>query len=381
MAPSRQWAHALACVLALATVLLLVPRVSRATDFRLQWGAPPGCPERAQVEAEIGRLLQQSPGGARAPLDVLGVITRVEGGFRLQLELSRDGSTSAREVRGATCEALADTAALVVALAVDPEAMSRSSSPGPAPRPVAPTTPAGPGATRPSVPPANKPQPAARAGAPAPVRARTGQQTQPGRPATDATDATDAPDAPDATDATDASDVRRWRVSAGLVGDLGTMQDLAGAVEIGAGVVVGPARLDAAFAFWFPQSAEAEADSRYGGTLGLEAGALAACALLPPIARAVGPRFEVGLPCLAFELGRMHADGENVSDPGAGADLWAAVRGGAAAAWALEPWLRLRLRLEAALPVVRPKFVLRGVGTVHEPGVAGRATLGADVAF
>jgi hypothetical protein len=33
------------------------------------------------------------------------------------------------------------------------------------------------------------------------------------------------------------------------------------------------------------------------------------------------------------------------------------------------------------VPVVGPKFVLGGVGAVHEPGVAGRATLGIDVAF
>ena len=368
MAPSRQWTHALACVLALVTVLLLVPCVSRATDFRLQWGAPPGCPERAAVEAAIARLLQQSKGGATRPLDVLGVVTPVEGGFRLQLELSRDGTTSTREVRGATCEALADTAALVVALAVDPDALSRSSSPAPAQPSVGPTTPTEPGTTRPAAPPADKPQPAAPVGAPAPVLARTRQQAQPGQREQPAT----APDAPD---------VRRWRASAGVVGDVGTMQDLAAAVEIGAGVVVGPARLDATFAFWFPRSAEAEADSRYGGIVGLEAGALGACALLPPLARAVGPRFEIGLPCVGFELGRMHADAQNVTTPGTGADLWAAVRGGAAAAWALEPWLRLRLRLEAALPLVRPKFVLRGVGVVHEPGVAGRATLGADVAF
>jgi hypothetical protein len=363
MAPSRQWTHALACLVALAAVLLFLPRISRATDFRLQWAAPPGCPDRGVVEAEIARLLQQSKAGVKSPLDVLGVIAPVEAGFRLHLELSRDGTTSAREVRGATCEALADTAALVVALAVDPEALSRSSSPLPAPPPAGPT-PAAPATKRPAVPPAKKPPPAARVGGPAPVIARTGPQPRPEQPAP-------APD----------PDFRRWRASAGLVGDLGTMQDLAAAVEVGAGVVLGPVRLDAAFAFWLPQSAEAQDDARYGGTLGLEAGALTACALLPPLARAVGPRFEIGLPCVAFELGRMHADSENVSKPGSGADLWAAVRGGAAAAWAMQPWLRLRMRLETVVPVVGPKFVLGGVGAVHEPGVAGRATLGIDVAF
>jgi hypothetical protein len=171
------------------------------------------------------------------------------------------------------------------------------------------------------------------------------------------------------------------RIGLGVLGDLGTMQGVSGAIEPWAGVVVGPARLEVGASFWPGNTAESAARPRSGGTLDLVAGSLTACALLPPLARAAGPHFEVDVPCAGLELGRMHAEGYGVSDPGDGSALWAALRGGAAAAWIVAPWVRLRLRLEAVVPLRRPRFVLGGVGDVHEPGVAARAALGLELAL
>ncbi|KYG00965.1 hypothetical protein BE21_06710 [Sorangium cellulosum] len=163
--------------------------------------------------------------------------------------------------------------------------------------------------------------------------------------------------------------------------DVGTMQRLSGAIEPWAGVVVGPARIEAGAAFWPGRRAESAAKPRAGGTVDLVAGSLTACALLPPLARAVRPDFEVGVPCAGVELGRMHAEGYGVSNPGEGSGLWAALRSGAAASWVVAPWMRLRLRLEAVVPLERPRFVLEGVGEVHEPSVAARAALGLELAL
>ncbi|WP_159396890.1 hypothetical protein [Sorangium cellulosum] len=158
------------------------------------------------------------------------------------------------------------------------------------------------------------------------------------------------------------------------------MPRLSGAIEPWAGVVVGPARLDAGASFWPGSTAASAAKPQSGGTIDLVAGSLTACALLPPLARAVRPH-EVGVPCAGVEFGRMHAEGYGVSDPGEGGALWVALRGGTAAAWVVAPWMRLRLRLEAVVPLKRPRFVLEGVGEVHAPSVAARAALGLELAL
>ncbi|KYF51066.1 hypothetical protein BE04_45360 [Sorangium cellulosum] len=137
--------------------------------------------------------------------------------------------------------------------------------------------------------------------------------------------------------------------------DLGTMQRMSGAIEPWAGVVVGPARIEAGASFWPGRRAESAARPGTGGTIDLVAGSLTACALLPPLERAVRPDVEVDVPCAGVELGRMHAEGYGVSDPGEGSGVWVALRSGAAASWVVAPWMRLRLRLEAVVPLERPR--------------------------
>jgi hypothetical protein len=61
--------------------------------------------------------------------------------------------------------------------------------------------------------------------------------------------------------------------------------------------------------------------------------------------------------------------------------VWLALAGGVGGAWIVAPWLDLRLTLEATAPIVRPRFVLAGVGPVHQPGVAGRAGLALELRF
>ncbi|WP_437957710.1 hypothetical protein WME76_41445 [Sorangium sp. So ce119] len=325
----------------------------------MRWTAPADCPAAAAVEAEITRLLGDQSSPSNGTVRAAGTITPVGTGFVLYIELSREGWTSARTVRGATCRALADAGALIVAMAIDPEVATRSGTEATGDRSSAGARPA---------PPAPEPPPAA---------ARTAEPTPRSDPPEPVPPTTEQE--PPTEGAAERGPV--FRVGLGVMGDLGTMQGVSSAIEAWAGVLVGPARLEAGASFWPGNTAESAARPQSGGTIDLVAGSLTACALLPPLARAARPHFEVGVPCAGLELGRMHAEGYGVSDPDEGFALWAALRGGAAAAWVIAPWMRLRLRLEAVVPLKRPRFVLEGVGDVHEPSVAARAALGLELAL
>ncbi|WP_437832915.1 hypothetical protein [Sorangium sp. So ce1153] len=361
MRTSRTGAQALLFALVIPCVAPLASSAARADDrpFALRWMAPADCPSGAAVEAEITRLLGDQGPASNGTLRAAGTVTPVGTGFVLSIEMSRDGWRSARTVRGATCRALADAGALMVAMAIDPEVAARSDSPATGDRSSA--------GARLADPAPEPPAAAARTAAPTPPRVPS-RSAPPARGRERPTDGA-------------AEGAPLFRIGVGGIGDLGTMQHLGSAIEPWAGVVVGPARLEVGASFWARNTAASAARPRSGGTIGLVAGSLAACALLPPLARAVRPRFEVGLPCAGFELGRMHAEGYGVSDPDEGNGLWAALRGGAAAAWVVAPWVRLRLRLEAVVPLKHPRFVLEGVGEVHEPSVAARAALGLELAF
>ena len=100
------------------------------------WRAPPGCPERDQVQARIaelaGRLLEQSPDD----LEFEATVERLEGGdLRLQVVLDARGERRTRTIVGESCGALSEAAAVVVVLALreaqQPQATSEAKSPSP----------------------------------------------------------------------------------------------------------------------------------------------------------------------------------------------------------------------------------------------------------
>ncbi|WP_437755593.1 hypothetical protein [Sorangium sp. So ce1389] len=362
MRTSRAGAQALLFAIVVPCVAPLASSPARADDrpFSLRWTAPADCPAGAAVEAEITRLLGDQGPASNGTLRAAGTITPVGTGFVLHIEMSRDGWESARTVRGATCHALADAGALMVAMAIDPEVATRSD-------PVAMGGDRSSAGARLDNPAPEPPAAAARTAEPPPPRVPS-WSVPPTRGRERPTEGA-------------AERAPLFRIGLGGMSDLGTMQHLGSAIEPWAGVVVGPVRLEAGASFWAGNTAESAARPQSGGTIDLIAGSLTACALLPPLARAVRPHFEVGVPCAGLELGRMHAEGYGVSDPDEGSALWVALRSGAAAAWLVAPWVRLRLRLEAVVPLKRPRFVLEGVGEVHEPSVAARAALGLELAF
>ncbi len=277
-----------------------------------------------------------------------------ERGYRVRLETSNGGPTRAREIKGASCAALADATALILALMIDPAAVSippaDAGAPLEAAAPAPTTSPLGSSASA---------IPAPSAGpSPAPTTPAPALSARPPLPP--------APDPPS-------------RFSTGLFAmgalDLGTLPGVSPGVLVGLSVLYGPLRAELAAALWPAHDATLAARPTAGGAVDLYAGSAAACWRFLP------GRFELG-PCLGLEIGRLRAQGFGVSDPGQGSALWAAWRAGGGFAYRPIAPLVLGLRLEVAVPFARPGFVLSNVGTVHRPSVAaGRALAGLEVRF
>jgi len=123
------------CIAASAILTSLVAGPARAAEpVELRWHAPPGCPSREQVLAEVTRLVAKAP---EKPLRARAIVTTDEQGFRVQIAL--EGSAQgARTLRARSCASLARATALIVALAIDPQAAAilseQMQSPPPAQR-------------------------------------------------------------------------------------------------------------------------------------------------------------------------------------------------------------------------------------------------------
>lgn len=111
-------------------MLLALPARAQATPPRervhLAYEAPPACAARATLEAAVA---------ARAPAVVFTppaddarvfavVITETDAGYRGSLAVGSTGGTASRELAAARCDDLVQALALVIALAIDPAALS-----------------------------------------------------------------------------------------------------------------------------------------------------------------------------------------------------------------------------------------------------------------
>ncbi|MAQ17155.1 MAG: hypothetical protein CMN30_20475 [Sandaracinus sp.] len=115
-----------AVTIAFLAGLLGAAPVAAQESWVARWDAPAGCPDGAAVSAAVERLLGPSAEAHRSTLALDGRITRDGERFHLALIL-RDATGAAvgtRELGGATCPPLAEAAALLAALAVDPGALS-----------------------------------------------------------------------------------------------------------------------------------------------------------------------------------------------------------------------------------------------------------------
>ncbi len=107
-------------------------------EFSLDWRAPPRCPTRTQIEAMVEKLVLGRIDGA-GTLDVVGIVTEVDdGGYRLQLSTTVGERAGTRELVATSCDELAQSVALVVAVALVPSLQPEPTRQPEAPQPTIP---------------------------------------------------------------------------------------------------------------------------------------------------------------------------------------------------------------------------------------------------
>jgi hypothetical protein len=85
----------------------------------LQWNAPPGCSSAASIESRIAALLSGPPRGD-GEAKVIADVEATSRGVHMTLTTTFAGATDVREVDSASCEALADATAVLLAVSLEP---------------------------------------------------------------------------------------------------------------------------------------------------------------------------------------------------------------------------------------------------------------------
>lgn len=248
------------------------------------------------------------------------------GAFELQLtSVSRSsGARETRVLRGATCAEVTDAAAVAIALAVGSE---------PAQAPMVATTVPAPASPPPQVSRASRREAALRdSKAPAPAGWLLGLSAT-----------LDSAVTPHPVLGAALHLALRWRALRG---------------ELEAGAFAPSTKLDA---------------SQRGGTFQLLYAAPRVCGT----ANMGRPRVAL---CVAYELGRLSAQGEGIERPYSRSTFWHAVRPDLGVAWPLRSGLWLSGRGGVALALARDTFVLEEPETVHRaPWLSLRAAVGLEL--
>ena len=329
----------------------LVAAPAEAPPLALAWRAPPACPDAADVLRRLDALVPTRPISAPG-LRAEGLVAALPGGsWRLELVLRGPGIDDARTIDANTCTTLADVAALLLAIAVAPEAVA-SRQHAVAAAPVEPLPP-----RRESLPRREPPPPRETVVAPAPLA-----QLEPG----DVAPSTRPPP-------------RRAHAVRGAL-------RLAGGAEVGAiprwsptaalaAALLGPGwRVELAGTYSTRNLAYDDPPGA-GGRLQLVAGALRGCGV---------PRWRrLEFPvCAGLELGLLRGVARGVASPRPAGDLWIAAGLGAGAVWRVLENFAVVVGLEVAIGLRRPGFHVETLGELARSQAVGlRPTLGVELRF
>ena len=335
-----------AVFVALASLLFPLHALAQLDDAcGLEWRAPAGCPGAQQIRQRVRELLGgQSSSSTR--LRASATVART-GDRKLQLTLATylGDSRGERRVEGASCQDLANAAAIHLALllraAQGPE---RVPAPEPSTTQVAPVTLA-PAQTAPAS------DAAARTLEPAAV-----------------SDATPRPDRDDAA-------ARAVRVIAQLpaaLAELGALAHPALGLGLAGGLDFGSWRVSLEGQLWLKQTLEpVEAGPR--AELQRVSAGVRGCRTLLPGRLTLAPCLRVG-----FEHMWARGAGPHVAARSAGAS-WLAFGAGLQARLGLTGWLGVVAQVDGQLAAARPRFTLSGSDDLGQRGqLALRFCLGAE---
>jgi hypothetical protein len=102
--------------------------------LQLTWHAPEGCPSGADVQAQVADLLAGREIPATRRLVATTTVEKTErGAWTVRLETTLEGTTGQRVFEGDSCKTVAATTALILAFALDPDAVHTSPNRPPAP--------------------------------------------------------------------------------------------------------------------------------------------------------------------------------------------------------------------------------------------------------
>ncbi len=294
--------------------------------WELSWHAPEACPTGVQVRVAVAQMVGPQPA---AQLSVDAVVTEIRGQWQLALELAGPQGTGQRALTADNCEALAQAAAVVIAIAIDPE--FSGGDPAVVARDESPVEPAAP--AQPNIPVA--PEPAQ----PAPSSAR---------PAVDIAVAGDElgeqPTSPDAR-------VRRVGgfVDMGSGVGFGLLPKPAAVLGLQVGVAARRWRVGLGVEGWFPRRTTGPNNPAVGGEFSLIDGQLFGCAT-PRLGAFVMPL------CTGVDIGAVRGRGVGqLTTVNTATTLWAGIRGAAGVMWNWK-WLGLWLRGSVSVGLVRPAF-------------------------
>jgi hypothetical protein len=96
---------------------VLVAATAPSEQLRLQWTAPRECPNLEQIRQDVDNLLSNQPTTSPEPVSAVATV-QPKSGVGYSLSLTANGQT--RVIDGENCEQLAQAAALLLALLVDP---------------------------------------------------------------------------------------------------------------------------------------------------------------------------------------------------------------------------------------------------------------------
>lgn len=332
----------------LATILAVALRLAPG-DVAIAWEAPEGCPDAAYVR---GRIAEQLRGVEVEAARVRARVSAPEGSgaaWRLWIAIGDEGE---RELEAESCTALADAAAVMVAISLNASVPGEE---GGVPEP--PVVEAADEAV-------DEPERGAEAVAEEPSLEPIAAPSEP------APDAAAGPSTPERS-----AGPRRWRAAAVLgvaVGAHGVGLPVPGA-QLGGRVGVRWGPLVVALSGMHSFRRERPVVGDVAASYQLTTGGLELCGVL-----ALGRRVAIeGFACAEAEVGRLRAEGLRAVSPQVQRHPWVGVGGGGGAAWVARPWLAVGLRADLVAPLLGRRFVVgdASAGEVGPVDVRGALVL------
>lgn len=300
-------------------------RADNDLPIALFWDAPAGCPDEATLRQEIrGRLSSTArPVGSIA---VHAVVTLLPGSiWQLDLRTQVEGHQGERAIRHADCARIAEAAALVIALLIDPNASPNASLVAP-PRPPLP----------PPLPPPPPPPPLS----PAELR------------------------------------IPRWAVGLDVLAGVGMVPGLSAGARLRLGWQKKHLGLHLRLGGWLEGTASSTELLGAGGTFSFSDLSGGPCLRTSPVGT-------LGLQaCAGFALNRMQGVGFGISDPGSVTVWMLAYYLEGSLQYRATSRFVVRGLVEGALQPSRPAFAIRGLNHFYRPPLCSvKAGLGVDFLF